>query len=506
MRRHALILASAALLVAGCAAPPAPWASHSVTADALWLDRLTWGATPGELAQLRAMGREAWLDAQLHPQGSAALPDLAQAQIQTLGLSQQDLVNQVRRLEVQRKAADALSDDVAKAAAQKDYQQAMTQLARQASARGLLNALYSPRQVQEQLAWFWFNHFNVHQYKANLRAMVGDFEQGLRERALGRFRDLLGYSARHPAMLRYLDNEQNAVGRINENYARELLELHTLGLGGGYSQRDVQELARVLTGLGVNLTGSSPKLRPQQEALYRRDGLTEFNPARHDFGDKQLLGINVKGRGIAELDQVLDLLARHPGTARHVSHQLAQYFVADEPPPALIERMTQRWLQSDGRIADVLQAMIESPEFEASLGHKFKDPTHYVVSAVRLAYADRVVLNTGPMIGWLYRLGQAPYNRQTPDGYPLDENAWSGPGQMTTRFEIARAIGSGSAGLFRVEGEKQDRPAFPQLANPLYYEGIAPRLAAATRQALSQAGSPQEWNTYLLASPELMNR
>lgn len=506
MRRHALILASAALLVAGCAAPPAPRAAHSVTADALWLDRLTWGATPGELAQLRAMGREAWLDAQLHPQGSAALPDLAQAQIQALGLSQQDLVNQVRRLEVQRKAADALSDDVAKAAAQKDYQQAMTQLARQASARGLLNALYSPRQVQEQLAWFWFNHFNVHQYKANLRAMVGDFEQGLRERALGRFRDLLGYSARHPAMLRYLDNEQNAVGRINENYARELLELHTLGLGGGYSQRDVQELARVLTGLGVNLTGSSPKLRPQQEALYRRDGLTEFNPARHDFGDKQLLGINVKGRGIAELDQVLDLLARHPGTARHVSRQLAQYFVADEPPPALIERMTQRWLQSDGRIADVLQAMIESPEFEASLGHKFKDPTHYVVSAVRLAYADRVVLNTGPMIGWLYRLGQAPYNRQTPDGYPLDENAWSGPGQMTTRFEIARAIGSGSAGLFRVEGEKQDRPAFPQLANPLYYEGIAPRLAAATRQALSQAGSPQEWNTYLLASPELMNR
>lgn len=360
--------------------------------------------------------------------------------------------------------------------------------------------------MQEQLTWFWFNHFNVHQYKANLRVMVGDYEQGLRERSLGRFRDLLGYTTHHPAMLRYLDNEQNAAGHINENYARELLELHTLGIGGGYSQRDVQELARVLTGLGVNLGDNRPKLKPAFEAQYRRDGLMEFNPARHDFGDKQLLGTTVKGRGLAELDQVLDLLARHPSTARFVSRQLAQYFVADEPPPALVERMAARWQQTDGRIAEVMRTMIASPEFEASLGHKFKDPTHYVVSAVRLAYADKVVLNTGPMIGWLYRLGQAPYNRQTPDGYPLDQNAWAGPGQMTTRFEIARAIGSGSAGLFKLDGEKQDRPAFPQLANPLYYEGIAPRLAAATQQALGQATSPQEWNTFLLASPDFMNR
>jgi uncharacterized protein (DUF1800 family) len=232
----------------------------------------------------------------------------------------------------------------------------------------------------------------------------------------------------------------------------------------------------------------------------------EFNPARHDFGEKHLLGITVKGEGYGELEQVLDLLARHPSTARFVSRKLAQYFVADDPPPALVERMAERWQQSDGRIAEVLRAMVNSPEFEASLGRKFKDPTQYVVSAVRLAYADKVVLNTGPMIGWLYRLGQAPYNRQTPDGYPLDESAWAGPGQMTTRFEIARAIGSGSAGLFKVDGEPKDRPAFPQLANPLYYNGISPRLAAATQQALAQATSPQEWNTYLLASPDFMHR
>ncbi|CAM3636626.1 DUF1800 domain-containing protein [Roseateles saccharophilus] len=506
VKPHLLFWAGALVLAAGCASPPPPRVPTSAAADTLWLDRLSWGASASDLAAVRAQGRTAWLDAQLAPPTPARLPEAAQAQIQALGVSQQALVPLVQSLEAQRKAADAQADDTAKAAAQKDYQQALSKLAREASARALLNALYSPNQVQEQLAWFWFNHFNVHQYKANLRVMVGDYEQGLRERALGRFRDLLGYTAHHPAMLRYLDNEQNAANHINENYARELLELHTLGINGGYSQRDVQELARVLTGLGVNLTDNRPKLKPAQEALYRRDGLMEFNPARHDFGDKQLLGISVKGRGYAELDQVLDLLARHPSTARFVSRQLAQYFVADEPPPALVERMAARWLQTDGRIVEVMRTMVASPEFEASLGHKFKDPTHYVVSAVRLAYADKVVLNTGPMIGWLYRLGQAPYNRQTPDGYPLDENAWAGPGQMTTRFEIARAIGSGSAGLFKIEGEKQDRPAFPQLANPLYYDGIAPRLAAATKQALGQAASPQEWNTFLLASPELMNR
>lgn len=495
-----------ATLLAGCAAqPPAP-ATGSPADDARWLDRLSWGASSADLAAVRRQGRSAWLEAQLAARAPAPLPEAAQAQIQALSITQAPLLPLVQRLEAQRKAADALTDDAAKADAQKAYQQALTQLAREASARALLNALYSPNQVQEQLTWFWFNHFNVHQFKSNLRVMVGDYEQGLRERALGRFRDLLGYTAHHPAMLRYLDNEQNAANRINENYARELLELHTLGVGGGYSQKDVQELARVLTGLGVNLTDAKPKLKPAQEAQYRRDGPTEFNPARHDFGDKTLLGITVKGQGEAELEQVLDLLAKHPSTARFVSARLAQYFVADTPPPALVERMVQRWLQSDGRIADVLRTMVASPEFEASLGRKFKDPTHYVVSAVRLAYADKVVLNTGPMIGWLYRLGQAPYNRQTPDGYPLDENAWAGPGQMTTRFEIARAIGSGSAGLFRVDGEARERPAFPQIANPLYYDGIAPRLAAATQQALGQATSPQEWNTYLLASPDFMHR
>ena len=205
--------------------------------------------------------------------------------------------------------------------------------------------------------------------------------------------------------------------------------------------------------------------------------------------------------------QVLDRLARHPSTARFVSRRLAQYFVADEPPPALVERMRQRFAATDGDIAEVLRAMVESPEFEASLGRKFKDPMHYVVSAVRTVYPEQTVLNTGPMLGWLGRLGELPYNHQTPDGYPLDQQAWAAPGQMAARFEIARALAGGGNALFRGDGlQPVGVPPAPQKADGLYRDGWASRLSDATRQALAQATSPQEWNGLLLASPEFMHR
>src|SRR5450631_4266494 len=203
-------------------------------------------------------------------------------------------------------------------AAQQAYQQDLNRLAREAATETLLLALYSRRQLSERLAWFWFNHFNVHQYKANMRAMVGDYEASLRTHSLGRFRDLLIASATHVAMIRYLDNEQNAANRINENFAREVMELHTLGVDGGYSQRDVQELARVRTGLGIAATDQPPVLRAAWQPLYVRQGLTEFNPARHDMGDKVVLGPTVSARGWNEIIDELTRLARHPATARHV--------------------------------------------------------------------------------------------------------------------------------------------------------------------------------------------
>jgi uncharacterized protein (DUF1800 family) len=439
------------------------------------------------------------------------MPDEAQAMLDAMSISTTPFAALVAELETTRRASDAkakeTSDAAARQAAQQVYQQALTKVAREAASRSLLRALYSPNQLHEQMTWFWFNHFNVYQYKNNLRVMVGDYEdRALRPHALGRFRDLLIASATHPAMIRYLDNEQNAAGHINENYAREVMELHTLGVDGGYSQKDVQELARVLTGLGINLGDAMPALRPNQRDLYVRQGLTEFNPGRHDMGEKVVLGQSIAGRGWNEVLDELGRLAAHPQTARFVSRKLAEYFAADTAPPALVERMAESFGRSDGDIAVTLTALFDSPEFAASLERKFKDPMHYVISAVRLAYDERVIHNAGPMLGWLGRLGELPYNRQTPDGYPLDESGWASPGQMAVRFEIARAIGSGSAGLFRPEGASVDAPAFPHLASAFFYESVEATLGAATRAALDRATSPQEWNVFLLSSPEFMMR
>ena len=475
--------------------------------DLRLLDRLTWGASAPAAAELASLGPKSWLDHQLHPAPADRLPEAAEAQIRALPIVQEPLAAIVVRMDAQNKAANQLTDPDQKKAAQQAYQQAMTDLAHQAAARSLLRDLYSPDQLQEQLTWFWFNHFNVHQYKRDVRAMVGDYEdQAIRPHALGRFRDLLEATLRHPAMLRYLDNDQNAAGHINENYARELMELHTMGVGSGYSQKDVQELARILTGVGVNLSPSAPTLKPAFQPLYLRNGLFEFNPNRHDFGDKTLLGHRIKGSGFAEVEQALDLLAREPATAHHISLQLATYFMGDDPPAAVVDHMAAAFRRSDGNIATTLRALFSSREFDASLGKAFKDPVHYVVSAVRMAYGERVVLNTQPMQNWLNRLGEGLYNHETPDGYPMASAPWSGPGELAVRFEVARQIGSGPAGLFKPSAAAADEPAFPQAQNALYFGAIDATLGQATRTALGKATSSPEWNTLFFSSPEFMRR
>ncbi|HTD05141.1 DUF1800 domain-containing protein, partial [Undibacterium sp.] len=450
---------------------------------------------------------ERYLERQLHP-APAALPGPVQAQIAAMTISQRPVEQLNQELEQRRKDADAIANDDEKKAAQQAYQQELNRLAREAATRSLLRALYSPNQLQEQMTWFWMNHFNVHQGKSNIRLLVSDYEErAIRPHALGKFRELLAATVRHPAMIRYLDNEQNAVNRINENYARELMELHTLGVNGGYSQRDVQELARILTGVGVNMGANTPNVKRELQGQYVHQGLFEFNPNRHDYGNKQFLGQTVHGRGLAEVDEAIDRLSRNPATARFVSRKLAVYFVADEPPAALVDRMSQTFLSTDGDIAATLHTLFTSAEFSHSLAQKFKDPVHYVVSAVRLAYDDKAILNAGPMLNWLNRMGEPLYGHQTPDGYPMTEAAWASPGQMNTRFEIAKAIGSGNAGLFKTDGpQPQERAAFPQLANALYYQSLQKTLSPPTRQVLDQASSPQEWNTFLLSSPEIMHR
>lgn len=492
------------------AAPSAQAAAASLgPADHRLVNRLTWGACDHELARVQAMGRAAYLRAQLAPDLSVPLPEPAQAMVQALSISQRALPDLLQDLATQREEAERLSDDTARQAARQALQRELGRLGHEAASRHLMRALYSPHQLLEHMTWFWFNHFNVFQHKQVVRAMVGDYEErAIRPHALGRFRDLLGQVTRHPAMLRYLDNDQNAVNRPNENHARELLELHTLGVDAGYTQRDVQELARVLTGHGQAHPGPPPRLRREWAGLWLRDGAYEFHPARHDFGDKQVLGVQIKGRGAAELDQVLDLLARHPATARRVCTKVAVYLLADQPPADLVDAMVQAYQRSSGHMGEVLGVLLRAPAFTQAEPGKFKDPMHYVVSAVRAAYDDKVILNPRPMVNWLNRMGQGLYNRQTPDGYPMDAAAWSSAGQMAVRFEVARALGASGAGLFRPEGEAQPagRPAFPQLARPTYYQFVRPSLHADTRQALDAATSAQEWNTLYLSSPEFMYR
>jgi uncharacterized protein (DUF1800 family) len=504
-----LFACASALALSACASDPQRQAGAPATPSATvnLLNRTSWGVDASSVKQVDELGWNAYIARQLHPQASA-LPIAAQAQIDAMTISKGPLDALVFTMEQRRKDADATVGDDAKKAAQKGYQDEMSRLSREAATRSLLRDLYSNNQLLEQMTWFWTNHFSVHDGKANLRAMVGDYEEtAIRAHALGKFRDLLAATVRHPAMIRYLDNEQNAAKRINENYAREIMELHTLGVDGGYSQADVQELARVLTGVGVNLGATAPKVSAARQAQYLRAGLFEFNPDRHDFGDKTILGHAVKGRGLAEVDEAIDLLSRSPATANYVSRKLAMFFVADVPPPALVARMRATFLATDGDIAAVMNTLLTSDEFTASLGKQFKDPMHYVVSAVRLAYPDKVILNTRPMLNWLSRMGEPLYGRQTPDGYPLTESAWASPGQMATRFEIAKAIGSGNAGLFKTEGPAPvERAAFPLLGNALYFQSLQQTLGQPTRVALDQAASPQEWNVFLLASPELMHR
>jgi uncharacterized protein (DUF1800 family) len=499
---------AALVMVTGIASIVASQAAELTPRDMVLLDRLTWGISTSSAAHLQGIGAERWLAEQLHPAADGVLPEAARAQIEAMPDVHKFPFDIAVAFEAQGKAANQIADPDQKKAAQQAYQQAMNDRARQAAAHSILCALYAPDQLRERMTWFWFNHFNVHQHKANIRLLVGDYEtSAIRSHALGKFRDLLAATLRHPAMLRYLDNAENAAGHVNENYAREIMELHTMGVGSGYAQSDVEALARILTGVGIDLKPEDPKLKPELQSQLVREGAFEFNPARHDYGDKILLGHEIKGSGLAEVDQAIDILARHPATATHLCRQIATYFISENPPEQLVQRMAQTFKASDGDIAAVLSTMVHAPEFTASLksGTKFKDPVQYVFSAVRLAYDDKVIRNTQPIQNWLNRLGEGLFNHETPDGYALTAASWDGPGQMMLRFEIARQIGSGSSGLFKPDGPNAvDQPAFPLIQNSLYFNGLRQTLGPTTLAALDQAISPQDWNTLFLSSPEFM--
>jgi uncharacterized protein (DUF1800 family) len=326
-------------------------------------------------------------------------------------------------------AGDALGRfQQARSGEQGERREVVRQMAAEAAEARLLRAIESPRQLEEVMVDFWYNHFNVFAGKGQDRALVASYERdAIRPFVFASFRQMLGATAHHPAMLFYLDNWVSKAGGLNENYARELMELHTLGVDGGYSQKDVTELARMLTGWTYRARG---------------DARFVFDPRRHDHGAKSWLGKPVAARGAAEGEYALDVLAAHPATARHVSRKLAQYFVADQPPAALVERMAQTWSASNGDLRAVLRTLFASAEFmdQQYAGAKYKTPYQYVVSASRAAALP--VAEPKPLVGILSRLGMPLYGCQTPDGYKNTQDAWLNPDGLGRRISYALTLSS----------------------------------------------------------------
>ena len=423
MRLFISLLALALLalaLPAGAAEPTPEQQSLHV------LNRIAYGPGPGDVARVAQMGVKRYIEIQLDPAGMdypAALAD----RLRTLEMANRSAGESVAEFVELRR--DVRNEEEG---AKKRRAETLRAMAQQTAEARLVRAIHSPRQLEEVMVDFWYNHFNVFADKGPDRALVASYERdAIRPFVFGSFRSMLGATAKHPAMLYYLDNQLSKAGALNENYARELMELHTLGVDGGYTQKDVTELARMLTGWSYD-----------QRALVKRGEGFRFDMRRHDPGAKTWLGSEVAQRGQAEGEFALDVLARHPATARHVSYQLAQYFVQDEPPAALVERMARTWRETDGDIRAVMRTLLSSEEFmaPAAMGAKFKTPYQFVVSAARATGTG--VENMAPLLQSLTQLGMPLYGCVTPDGYKNTEAAWLNPGALTRRIAYASAAGS----------------------------------------------------------------
>ena len=471
------------------------------------LNRLAFGPRPGDLEGVDSVGADKWIQQQLHPE-SIEIPQVFIDQIRTystLHMSPVELFVEYQKpvMQARREAKQAGGDKADLKDAAKDERIKQRVVMREAVEARLYRAIFGPRQLQEVMTAFWFNHFNIFAGKGLDMVWTGAFEeQAIRPHTMGRFRDLLGATAHHPAMLFYLDNWQNtapnspgAKGKfdgINENYARELMELHTLGVNGGYSQQDVIALAHILTGWGLppgrggGGGGGGGQRRAQMEPpmfppgfmprglgyFFRRRQMAGpgqiplrvdpsgfyFDPSRHDPGSKYFLGQTIEGGGEREGEEALDILARSPQTATHLSFQLAQYFIADAPPPALVHRMAQRYLATDGDIRAVLELMFTSSEFwdQRYYAAKFKTPYEYVVSCVRATGVP--VSNFRPLYGTIQLLGMPLYGCQTPNGYDMTQESWLNPDAMMTRLSFATALANGNLPLLNPPFEEDGAP------------------------------------------------
>jgi uncharacterized protein (DUF1800 family) len=471
------------------------------------LNRLAFGPTLEDFRLVRSIGVDRYIAEQLDPE---AIPEPFELQWRIAALDTLRYnAAQLRRLYGPLSAIRGIKLPPELEKVQRERARTIVQQAAQAR---ILRALLSRRQLQEVMVDFWFNHFNVFAGKDLDDLWIGDYErQAIRPFVLGRFRDLLFAATKHPAMLVYLDNTLSTApgspaargnrSGLNENFAREVMELHTLGADGGYTQEDVITLGRILTGWSIN--------RP--DAREYSDYAAIFEGARHDFNPKVFLGHALRSRGKAEGEEALDILAKSPATARHIAFELAQYFVADEPPTPLIDQLAARFLATDGNIRAVLSALFSSREFWESYSQKYKTPYHFVISAVRAAGAH--VDNTRPLLGAMSQLGMPLFGCLTPDGYKNTEGSWLSPDSTARRINFAAALARGdlsmsnlvtSAGL----GPYSDPPR-PHAASPVdvarLEEIFGPTMMPATREAVGEA-PPGLRAALILGSPDFMRR
>lgn len=514
------------------------------------LNRLGFGPAPGDIERVRRIGLEKYIDGQLRPESLADGGMAARlAGLDTLTMSSRDLAEDYflpARMERRRAQQEAASQPVGDTTSKRDMltpaqmelmqgqRRVLTDLAQQK----ILRAVYSQRQLNEVMVDFWFNHFNVFAGKGQVRNYLTEYERdAIRPNVLGKFRTLLGATAQSPAMLFYLDNWQSAApegaqssapmnnrprrypmpgrpggrGRIgmprtiadlpraaqnrrprglNENYARELMELHTLGVDGGYTQKDVQEVARAFTGWTI--------------ANPRQGGGFQFEPRMHDDGEKIVLGHRIKpGGGQHDAEEVLDILAAHPSTARFIATKLARRFVADQPPASIVDRAAARFRDTKGDIREVVRTIVTSPEFFAAAAYraKVRTPFEFVAAALRATSADTI--NAMPLVQAMRELGMPPYGCQPPTGYADRADAWVNTGALLNRMNFAVALTSGR--LRGVQSGGAGRAV--DAARDSIVDGVlAGDLASSTSTTVARASTPSQAVALLLGSPEFQRR
>ncbi len=448
------------------------------------LNRLAFGPRPGDVQRVREMGVDRWIALQLAPEriDDHVMDSIVATSYEELERPTSDVVadyvkGQQALRQTQRQLAqqgDSSGKKDLRAEALKQNTALRDQVRRSQRALGdvqsakLARAVGSDRQLEEVMVDFWENHFSVYAGKGVTRLFIPAYDRDvIRPHALGKFRDLLGAVAKSPAMLFYLDQWQSTVdslhpaevalrtparragarrGRVltparpaaqparakrglNENYARELMELHTLGVDGGYTQHDVIEVARALTGWTMN---------PRQNAEFT------FRPAIHDAGAKVVLGHHLAaGRGIEDGEEVLDILARDPHTAHFIARKLAVRFVSDDPPPALVERAAQTFLRTDGDIRETVRTIVTSPEFfsRAAYRSKVKTPFELVASSLRaLGAQPDTTMRSAQVVAFL---GQPIFGHRDPNGWPETGDAWMNSGAILNRINFGAALAGG---------------------------------------------------------------